>query len=175
MAISRKKKEELVEQYQHWLTESDGLILTRYHQLSVKDIGTLRGELRKSGGEFHIIKNTLAERAFQVSGLDWDEGMFDGPTALGISFEDPSAMAKAIKDFASEHGTIEIKSGYLDERLITIEEINQLAELPSMDEMRAKLLATLQAPASKLVRTLAEPAPALAPVPKKYSEEGAAA
>lgn len=174
MAISKKKKHDLVDQYKQWLSDSDGLILTHYHQLSVKDIGTLRGAIRESGGEFHIIKNTLAERAFKDHGLEWEEGIFEGPTAMGISFENPSGLAKAIKNFAKEYGTVEIKSGYLEDRLISIEEINQLADLPSMDEMRAKLLATILAPANKLVRTLAEPGRALATVLKSYSEEGAA-
>ena len=65
MAISKQKKEELVEQYKEWVAESDGLILAHYHKLSVKDISDLRKEIRNIGGEFHIIKNTLAKRAFE--------------------------------------------------------------------------------------------------------------
>lgn len=173
MAISKQQKEELVEQYKTWLSESDGLVLTHYHNLSVKDIGDLRKNVRESGGEFHIIKNTLAKRAFEESGREWMEGVFTGPTALGISYENPSGLAKALKDFAMEHGTIEIKSGYLAERLVTADELNALADLPTMPEMRAKLLSTIAAPASKLVRTLAEPGRQLAAVLKAYSEQTA--
>ena len=173
MAISKQQKEELVEQYKTWLAESDGLVLTQYHNLSVKDISDLRRNVRESGGEFHIVKNRLAKRAFEESGREWKEGVFTGPTALGISYENPSGLAKALKEFAKEHGTIEIKSGYLDERLVTVEEINALADLPSMPEMRAKLLSTISAPASKLVRTLAEPGRQLAAVLKSYSEQAA--
>ena len=173
MAISKQQKEELVEQYKTWLAESDGLVLTQYHNLSVKDISDLRRNVRESGGEFHIVKNRLAKRAFEESGREWKEGVFTGPTALGISYENPSGLAKALKEFAKEHGTIEIKSGYLDERLVTVEEINALADLPAMPEMRAKLLSTISAPASKLVRTLAEPGRQLAAVLKSYSEQAA--
>lgn len=173
MAISKQQKEELVEQYKKWLSESDGMVLTHYHNLSVKDISDLRKNVRESGGEFHIIKNTLAKRAFEESGREWKEGVFTGPTALGISYENPSGLAKALKDFATEHGTIEIKSGYLEERLVTADELNALADLPSMPEMRAKLLSTIAAPASKLVRTLAEPGRQLAAVLKAYSEQAA--
>jgi large subunit ribosomal protein L10 len=173
LAISKQQKEELVEQYKGWLAESDGLILAHYHKLSVKDIGDLRRDVRESGGEFHVIKNTLAKRAFEESGREWKEGVFEGPTALGISYQNPSGLAKALKDFAKEHGTIEIKSGYLEERLVTVEEINALADLPSMPEMRARLLSTIAAPASKLVRTLAEPGRQLAAVLKAYSEQAA--
>jgi len=116
----------------------------------------------------------LAKRAFEESGREWKEGVFSGPTALGISYENPSGLAKALKNFATEHGTIEIKSGYLAERLVSAEEINALADLPSMSEMRAKLLSTIAAPASKLVRTLAEPGRQVAAVLKAYSEQAAA-
>jgi large subunit ribosomal protein L10 len=175
LAITKTQKEELVEQYKKWVAESDGLILAHYHRLSVKDIGDLRKEIRESGGEFHVIKNTLAKRAFEESGREWKEDVFTGPTALGISYQNPSGLAKAIKEFAKEHGTIEIKSGYLAERLVTVEEINALADLPSMDEMRAKLLSTITAPASKLARLLAEPGRQLASVLKSYSEQETAA
>ena len=174
MAISKKQKEELVEQYKKWIEESDGLVLTHFHKLSVNDISDLRKEIRESGGEFHIIKNTLAKLAFEESGREWKENVFSGPTALGISYENPSGLAKTLKNFAKEHGTIEIKSGYLAERLVSAEEINALADLPSMDDMRAKLLSTIAAPASKLVRTLAEPGRQVAAVLKSYSEQAAA-
>jgi len=171
LAISKQQKEELVEQYKKWVKESDGLILTHYRGLSVKAISDLRRDIRESGGEFHIIKNTLAKRAFEESGREWKEDVFIGPTALGVSYQNPTGLAKVIKDFSKEFGTIEIKSGYLAERLMTVEEIIALAELPSMEEMRAKLLSTILAPASQLVRTLAEPGRKVAAVLKSYSEK----
>ncbi len=175
MAITKKQKEELVAQYKQWLEEGDALILTNYHKLSVKDIGNLRKEIRESGGEFHVIKNTLAKRAFEESGREWEAGILTGPTALGVSYSNPSGLAKALKDFSKEFGTIEIKGGYLAERQVTVEELNALADLPSMDEMRAKLLSTIVAPASQLVRTLAEPGRQVAAVVKAYSERQPAA
>jgi large subunit ribosomal protein L10 len=175
LAISKKQKEELVIQYKQWLEESDGLILTNYHKLSVKDISNLRKEIRESGGEFHVIKNSLAKRAFEESKREWAEGFLTGPTALGVSYNNPSGLAKALKNFAKEFGTIEIKGGYLAERQVTAEELNALADLPSLDEMRAKLLGTITAPASKLVRTLAEPGRQIAAVVKAYSERQPAA
>lgn len=174
MAISKQQKEELVAQYKKWVEESDGMVITHYHKLSVKDISDLRKEIRGTGGEFHVIKNTLAKRAFEESGREWTEGVFSGPTALGVSYDNLSGLAKALKNFAVEHGTIEIKSGYLAEKLVTAEEINALADLPSMAEMRAKLLSTIAAPASKLVRTLAEPGRQVAAVLKAYAEQAAA-
>lgn len=175
MAISKEQKQELVEQYKKWVEESDAMVLTHYHKLSVKDIGDLRKDIRESGGEFHVIKNRLAKIAFKESGREWKEDVFTGPTAMGISYENPSGLAKALKSFAKEHGTIEIKSGYLAERLVSAEEINALADLPSMANMRAILLSTITAPASKLVRILAEPGRQVAAVIKSYSEKETAA
>jgi large subunit ribosomal protein L10 len=175
LAISKQQKEELVVQYKKWVAESDALILTHYHKLSVNAIGDLRKDIRESGGEFHIIKNRLAKLAFEESGREWKENVFTGPTALGISYENPSGLAKALKNFAKKHGTIEIKSGYLDERMVTVEEINALADLPSMAGMQAILLSTIAAPATKLVRVLAEPGRQVAAVIKAYSERETAA
>jgi large subunit ribosomal protein L10 len=175
LAISKQQKEELVEQYKKWVEDSDGLILTNYRGLSVKDISDLRKDIRESGGEFHIIKNTLAKRAFEEVGREWKEDVFIGPTALGISYTNPTSLAKVIRNFSKEFGTIEIKSGYLAERLVTVEEITALADLPSMAEMQAKLLSTIAAPASKLTRVLAEPGRQVAGVLKSYSDSESAA
>lgn len=175
MAITKQQKEELVERYKKWVEECDGMILTHYHRLSVKDISTLRKDIRETGGEFHVVKNSLVKRVFEESGRAWEESAFNGPTALGISFENPSGLAKVLKNFAKEFGTIEIKGGYLAERMVSVEEINALAELPSMPEMQAILLRTITAPASKLVRLLAEPGRQLAAVLKSYSENESAA
>ena len=171
MAISKQQKEELVEQYKKWLTESDGLVLANYRNLSVKDISDLRKEIRESGGEFHVIKNTLAKRAFEESGREFKEGIFSGPTALGVSYDNPTGLAKVLKNFAKDQELIEIKSGYLADRLMTAEEVIAMADLPSMVEMRAMLLSTIAAPASQLVRTLAEPGRSLAAVLKARSEQ----
>lgn len=175
MAISKQRKEELVEQYKKWLETSDAMVLAYYHRLSVKDISALRKDVRETGGEVHVIKNRLAKRAFEESGREWRDELFSGPTVVGVSYENPSGLAKALKNFAKEHGTIEIKSGYLADRLVTADAINALADLPSMDEMRAQLLSTITAPASQLVRTLAEPGRMVAAVIKAYADKGAAA
>jgi large subunit ribosomal protein L10 len=171
LAISKQQKEELVEQYKKWLAESDGLVLANYRNLSVKDISDLRKEIRESGGEFHVIKNTLAKRAFEESGREFKEGIFSGPTALGVSYDNPTGLAKVLKNFAKDQELIEIKSGYLADRLMTAEEVIAMADLPSMIEMRAMLLSTIAAPASQLVRTLAEPGRSLAAVLKARSEQ----
>jgi large subunit ribosomal protein L10 len=174
LAISKEQKVELVELYKSWLNGCDGMVVTRHHGLTVRDISDLRAEIREAKGEFHIVKNTLAKIAFEEADRAWDEGYFSGPTALGVSFGNPSGLAKAIRDFAKESETLEIKGGYLEERMMSVEEVVALADLPTMSEMRAKLLQTILAPASQLTRILAEPGRKLAAVLKAYSEENAA-
>jgi large subunit ribosomal protein L10 len=175
LAISKEQKQELIELYKKWLEECDGMVLTRYEKLSVKDISDLRSSIREIGGEFHVIKKTLAKRAFEESGREWQADAFEGPTALGISYNNPSGLAKALKNFAKEFGTIEIQGGYLAQRLMSAQEINDLADLPSLAEMQAKLLGTIMAPASRLARILAEPGRQVAAVIKSYSERSTAA
>ena len=174
MAISKKEKKELVELYSKWLKDGDAMIVTRYQGLTVKDIGQLRAAIREVDGEFHIVKNTLVKIAFEKEQRKWDDSFFTGPTALGISFGNHSALAKSLKEVAKESDAIDLKDGYLETEMISIQKINALAELPTMDEMRAKLLQTIMAPASQLTRLLAEPGRQLATVLKAYSTEGSA-
>ncbi len=174
MAISKQRKHELVELYKKWLNESDALVITQYHGLTVSDISKLRAGIRETDGEFHVVKNTLVKMALDDAEREWAEEYFTGPTAVGVSFGNPTGLAKAIKDFAKESDALEIKGGYLADRMMSVAEINALANLPTMDEMRAKLLQTILAPASQLVRTLAEPGRQVAAVLKAYSEEAPA-
>jgi len=174
LAISKQRKHELVELYKKWLNESDALVITQYHGLTVSDISKLRAGIRETDGEFHVVKNTLVKMALDDAEREWAEEYFTGPTAVGVSFGNPTGLAKAIKDFAKESNALEIKGGYLADRMMSVAEINALANLPTMDEMRAKLLQTILAPASQLVRTLAEPGRQVAAVLKAYSEEAPA-
>jgi large subunit ribosomal protein L10 len=100
--------------------------------------------------------------------------MFEGSTAISFAFKDAPATAKTINEFIRTSEFIKVKGGYLDQHPISAAEVKALAELPPLPVVRAQLLGTLLAPASKLVRTLAEPARALAAVMKAYSDKDAA-
>ena len=170
MAISKKRKEEFVTQYIEWLNHSQAVFVTEYSGLTMKQIDDLRSKIREAGGEFHIVKNTLGKVAFQQAGLSVSDKLLSGSTACAFSFQDTPALAKVITDFARTSEFVKVKGGYLDKREISADQVKALAELPPLPVMRAQLLGTLQAPASKLVRTLAEPARALAAVIKAYAE-----
>ncbi len=175
MAISKERKNELVAQYVEWADSSKALVVTEYKGLSVKDLDNLRAKLRTVGGEFHIIKNTLGKLALEQAQLPVQEGVFEGSTAISFAFEDAPAMAKALIEFAEEKEFIKVKAGYLERELISPEEVKALAELPSLPVLRATILGTIMAPASKLTRLLAEPGRQVAAVVKAYAESNTAA
>lgn len=168
MAFTKKEKEALVAQYVQWLKESQAVFAVSYNKMTMASINELRAEARQTGGELHVIKNTLMLLALKNSGLE-DTGIFDGSTLIGFTREDAPSLAKAIHK-ASKAGEIyKIKGGYLDGKVLELNQIIALADLPPMPVMRATLLGLLSAPASKLVRTLAEPARQVAAVLKAHS------
>lgn len=171
MAISKERKQELVEEYKDWLSKSRAVILTEYEGLSMKDMDSLRAKVREAGAEFHIVKNTLGKIAFEQSELPLPEGYFEGTTAAGFAFDDAPALAKALTDFSKTVEALKIKGGYLDVAPMSAEEIIALAELPPLPVMRARLLGTIMAPASRLARVLNEPARQLATVLKAYADK----
>lgn len=171
MAISRKQKEELVVQYIDWMNRSQALIFTGYRGLSVKEIDDLRSKAREAGGEFHVIKNTLGKVAFKQADVPLPEEYLEDSTAIAFAFEDPAAMAKAVSDFSRRTEFLKIKGGYLEQILIQTEQITALADLPPIAILRAQLLGTIMAPASKFVRVLSEPARRVSTVLNAYAEK----
>jgi large subunit ribosomal protein L10 len=171
LAITKEHKNELVSSYTEWTNKSEGLILTEYTGLTMKQIDDLRGRIREAGGEFHIVKNTLAKVALQNAGIQVDDEMFSGSTAIVFAFKDAPALVKIINDYGRTVDIVKIKGGYLDRKLINADQTRSLAELPPLSILRAQLLGALVAPASKLVRTLNEPARSLAGVLKAYAEK----
>lgn len=171
MAITKERKRELAGDYQNWLSRSRAVIVTEYIGLSMSDMDKLRNRIREAGGEFHVIKNTLAERAFEEAGYPVKSEYFVGSTAAGFAFEDAPGLAKAMTEFARTMEFLKIKGGYLDSKPVSAQEIQALAELPPLPVMRARLLGTLLAPAGRLARTLAEPGRALAAVIKAYADQ----
>jgi len=152
LAISRKKKEALIETYRQILKENTSLILTDYSGLTVKEMEALRTRIRDLGGEFHVVKNSLAKRAFEEADLPEPEHALDGPTAIGV-----------------------ISAGVIDGRVLDAAEIKRLAELPPMPVVQAQLLGLIQTPAQQIAGVLASTLQGLVRVIKAYSEQEAAA
>jgi len=171
LAISKQQKDELVSQYTEWINRSKALILTEYTGLSMKQIDQLRAKTREAGGEFHIVKNTLGKVAFESTGMPLQEKFLEGSTAIAFAFKDAPGLAKTLTEFARTSDFLKIKGGYLEKRAISPDQVKALADLPPLPVMRAQLLGLLLAPASKLARTLAEPARQVAAALKAYADK----
>lgn len=174
MAISRERKEALVEEYRGLVEESRGLILTGYAGLSVNDTEALRAKIREVGGEFHIVKNSLIELAMEQAGVSAPEGSFEGTTAIGFADADIPSVAKAMVDLAKEAGVLQIKGGIVEGKVYGPSQIQHLAELPPMPIVQAQLLGLLQAPGRRMVTALADSMRRVLNVLNAYSESEAA-
>jgi len=170
LALSKERKHEARTQYENWLKGSEAVLLTEYIGLSMPEMDELRNKVREAGGEFHVIKNTIGKLAFEAVGFDTPAEYWLGSTALGIAFEDPPGVAKAIKDFGKTHESIKFKGGFLDGNHMTADQVLTMAELPPLPIVRGQLLGTISAPASKLARILAEPGRSLAQVLKAHAD-----
>ena len=129
-------------------------ILVDYRGLTVAEDTELRNELRKADVQYFVIKNTLLRLATKEVGLDALDEMLHGPTAIAVSSEDPVAPAKVLADYAKKNDKLEIKSGFMDGAVMSLDEIKQLAATPNMETLIAKIMGSLNAPASNLVRLL---------------------
>ncbi len=175
MAITKQRKEEVLEIYRDWMKRSQAVILVEYTGATMKNMDAIRAKVRESGGEFHVVKNTLVRRVFSDNGWNLPEGSFMQSTAISFAFTDPAATAKALSDATKGLDFVKVKGGFMAGEKLDAAQVKALSELPPLPVVRAQLLGVLQAPAGKLVRTIAEPARSLASVFRAYSEKAQAA
>ena len=175
MAKSKEQKETMLAQYVQWVSKSQAVVLMEYAGLKMSNLDAIRNKAREAGGEFHIVKNTLAKLALEKAGYSVPADFAAQSTAIGFSFSDPAGFAKALTEATKGMEAVKIKGGFMGKTTLKSAEVKALASLPPLPVMRAQLLGVLQAPASKLVRTLAEPGRSLAYVVKVHSEQAAPA
>ena len=126
--------------------------------VNVAEMSELRRKLRSVDGEYLVSKNTLAAIAIRESPSTALESLLVGPVAVAFGFSDAVGVAKVLKDFAKDHEKLAIKGGVLDGEALSAKQLEQLASMPSRDELRAKLLALFNTPATNFVRLLKAPA-----------------
>jgi len=175
LAITKERKQEVLNTYQEWLKRSHAVILVEYTGARMKDMDAIRAKVRESGAEFHVVKNTLMRRVFTEQGMTLPDGFLLQSTAISFAFTDPAATAKALSDATKGMTFVKVKGGFVGAQLLNAAQVKSLADLPPLPVVRAQLLGVLQAPAGKLVRTIAEPARSLAAVFRAYSEKAQAA
>lgn len=163
--LTRAQKEDQVAELRDKFGRATTVIVADYRGIDVQSINGLRSKLREGDEyEYRVTKNTLLRRAAEGSPAEAIVESFNGPTALALSYGDPVSLAKILVDFAKEHEVFEIRAGLVEGRAVDGGEIAELATLPSLDELRGKLIGLLQAPAQQLARLLVAPAAQLARV-----------
>ncbi len=171
--MDRAQKKEAVAELKQTFNESSVVVITRNLGLSVAQSTALRNKMRDSGARYKVAKNRLALIALEGTRYQPIGDLLTGPTALATS-DDPVAAAKAVVDFAKTNDRLEIVGGAMGETLLDVNGVKALAELPSLDELRAKIVGLIQAPASKIARTINEPGAQLARVFGAYAAREAA-
>ena len=170
MAVSRAKKQETLEQLKTSFSDASIVVLVHNNGLTVTEVSDLRRKVRAAGAKYKVAKNTLTKLAIKDTGFAGLDAMLSGPTAMTFS-KDPVGAAKAIVQFANTNDKIEIIGGIMDGAVIAPAAIKNLATLPSLDELRGKIVGLLQAPATKIAGILQAPAGQLARVVGAYAKK----
>ena len=184
----RPEKAAIVSDLSEKLKGSPFLLVTDYQRMKVDQFGELRNRLAPAGAEVRVVKNSFLKRAMADSGMPDVADKLTGQTAIVMGDKDVAPVAKILKMFAAEFKIAAMKIGIVDKAVLSTSDVEALAELPSRDILLAQLLGLFQAPATRLVRILNEPASAFArllqakadkgetaPVPEAKKEEPAAA
>ena len=166
----RSKKEEFVVGLEGLYKQSSSVIVTRYRGLTVSEVTLLRKNLRKDGAGFKVVKNTLSKIAANNADVAPIAKLLSGPTAIAYS-KDPVAAAKNIVEFAKTNQKLKIIGGIVNNQILNKDEIEYLAALPSLDELRAKVIGIIQAPATKIACVLQAPAAQLARVFQAFADK----
>ena len=165
--LTRQEKEAQVAELKDKFERATSVFVADYKGLGVKQMEALRGGLRgaeASESEFRVSKNTLLRLASSGGPAEGLKEHFTGTTSIAMSFGDPVALAKTLVDYAKANEAFELRGALLDGEVLDPSGIATLATLPSLDELRGKIVGLLQAPASKLARLLNEPAAQIARV-----------
>jgi large subunit ribosomal protein L10 len=170
--VDRAQKQALVAELQETFESNNLLVLTHQSGLTVAEVSELRKQMREAGGSFKVTKNRLAKIALKGTKFEGLADQFTGPTAIAVS-SDPVAAAKIAVEFAKKNEKLQIICGSLETESLDADAVKALAKLPSLDELRGKLIGLIQAPATKIAGVLQAPGGQLARVFGAYgSSEG---
>lgn len=169
----RSEKEEKVAAMREALETSKIVVVAHQTGLTVAESTDLRRQMRAAGAGFRVTKNRLARLALEGTAFEGLSDMFEGPTAIGYS-DDPVAAAKILSAYAKKNEKVQIVGGALDGKVLDKAAVETLATLPSLDELRAKLVGMIQTPATRIAGVLQAPAGQLARVMNAYATKDAA-
>ena len=169
-SVNRQEKAELIETLQTTLNASSTVVVAHQVGMTVAESSNLRAKMREAGAGFKVTKNRIAKLALKGTRYEELEGMFTGPTAIGTS-DDPVAAAKALVDFAKANDKLTVIGGSMDGKTLDKAGVEALAKMPSLDELRGRLVGLIQAPAAKIARVTQAPAGKVARVIKARSDQ----
>lgn len=171
--MDRTEKAELVSEYRQLFQDSALVVVTHYAGMTVKEMTDFRGQLRKAGANYKVSKNRLTRLALEDTNFKGIADLFTGPTGIAFSV-DPIAAAKAAVTYSKTNEKLVILGGAFNGQVLDANGIKTLATLPSLDELRAKLLALLQTPATRIAGIMQAPAGQVARVIGAYGAKEAA-
>ena len=160
--MNREEKAQLLSELNELFSKAEIVVVSHYKGLTVKEVSELRDNIRKAGAGFRVTKNRITRLALKGTNFENLADLFKGPTAIAFA-SDPISACKACVEFAKTNEKLIIVGGAMGTGVLSIDEIKKLASIPSMDELRAKIIGLLQAPGAQL-----------ASVTKAYSEKEAA-
>ena len=170
--MEKAQKAEVVESLKGLFGQAGTVVVAHYSGMTVTEMGDLRARMRKEGASFRVAKNRLAKRALEGTPVAGIADLFKGPTGIAFS-KDPVAAAKVVVAYAKDNKKLVVLGGAMGANLLNVEGIQALASLPSLDELRGKIVGLLQAPATKIATVLQAPASQLARVLSAYAKKAA--
>ena len=154
--MNKNKKKNYIEEMKSFFKKTNSVFVTHYQGLAVNQIDKLREEMRKHGILFKITKNRITKLALEGSKFKKLENLFSGPTAVAFS-DDAITSAKILTKFAKSNSNLKIIGGIMEEEPLTVEDVEKIATLPTLDEARAKIVGILATPAQKIISILLAP------------------
>lgn len=172
--MDRVAKEQLVSDLHSVFEGSTSVVVTHYTGLSVAEMGDLRSQMREAGASFKVTKNRLTRLALAGTKYEGLSDLFTGPTAIAYA-DDPVAAAKAVVAYSKKNEKLVVLGGAVGEEQLDVDGVKSLATLPSLDELRAKLVGLISTPATRIAGVLQAPAGQVARVIAARSEQSDAA
>lgn len=168
--MNRLEKKQEIAAIKDIVETYSSVVIVHYKGLNVDSVDSLRGQMRNCGAKIKVVKNSLAKLAVANTNSKELDGFLSGPTAI-VASNDPASMAKNLTDFAKDNKSLVLLGGIVEDQLVDTKAVIELSKMPSKDELRAKIIGLLNAPATKLLRVVSAPAGQLARVISAYSSK----
>ena len=176
MAITKSRKEELLAQYDELIKNGRAIFLAEYSGMNVKRMNDLRNRVYDAEGTLHVTKNTLLQIALENSDKKIPANFLEGQLATGFALKEAPSLAKVLVDFAREEEKVTLRGGFLGNEFVSAQQIEALAKLPSLDQLRSQIIGVISAPARNVASVVASGVRQVVNVVDAYAkkEEGAA-